>query len=98
MRPTCPVCHLDFEQGEQGYIVGTYMMNIVGAELIFLAGFLGVLTLTWPSPPWQWLQWGGMALVVVVPVFTYPFSKTIFLAMHLTAQPAPVDRSPPRAE
>ena len=42
MREACPVCGLHLERGEHGYIVGAYMFNIVGAELIFAAIFLGV--------------------------------------------------------
>jgi uncharacterized protein (DUF983 family) len=88
MRTACPACHLDFERREQGYIVGAYMLNIVAAELIWLAGFLGVLAATWPTPPWDMLRIGGAALVLVLPLLTYPFSKTFFLAMDLAFRPA----------
>jgi len=87
MLPSCPRCGLDFEQGEQGYIVGAYMLNIVGAEMIFMAAFLGVLALTWPTPPWTAIQWLGPVLVIIAPVVTYPLSKTLFLAMHLAVFP-----------
>jgi uncharacterized protein (DUF983 family) len=53
MRSNCPRCGLLTERGEQGYQVGSYMFNIVAAQLIFAAVFLGVLLLTWPSPPWD---------------------------------------------
>lgn len=93
MLPRCPRCDLDFEQGEQGYIVGAYMLNIVAAELIFMALFLGVLVLTWPTPPWTAIQWLGAPLVVIAPIVTYPLSKTLFLAMHLAVFPSPGDNS-----
>jgi len=79
------------ERGEQGYQVGSYMFAIVAAELIFAAIFLGILLATWPSPPWDALLYGGMALMVVVPFLFFPFSKTLFLAFDLTFRP-------PRAE
>lgn len=94
MLPACPRCNLDFEQGEQGYIVGAYMLNIVGAELIFLAGFLATLVATWPTPPWSVIQWVAPILVVVVPAITYPVSKTLFLAMHLAVMPLEGETSP----
>lgn len=88
LRPACPACALDFERREQGYIVGAYMLNIVAAELLWVAGFLIVLAGTWPDPPWGPLRWGGAVLVLVLPVLTYPFSKTLFLAMDLAFRPA----------
>ncbi|MGH7511766.1 MAG: DUF983 domain-containing protein [Gemmatimonadales bacterium] len=48
MRDRCPVCGLKLERGEDSYQVGSYMFNIVAAELIFAAVFVGVVVLTWP--------------------------------------------------
>ncbi len=87
MRTSCPRCGLQLERGEQGYIVGAQMFNIVAAELLFAAIFVGVLVATSPDVPWSWLQWGGPALMVVFPLAFYPFSKTIFLAFDLTFRP-----------
>jgi hypothetical protein len=87
MREACPVCGLHLERGEHGYIVGAYMFNIVGAELIFAAIFLGIVYAMWPSPPWRLLQWGGAALMVLLPFLLYPFSKTLFLAFDLLFRP-----------
>ena len=79
------------ERGEQGYQVGSYMFNIIAAELIFAAIFLGVLVGTWPAPPWDLLLYGGMALMVIMPFLFFPFSKTLFLAFDLTFRPAAPD-------
>lgn len=87
MHPRCPGCGLDTERREQGYQVGAYMMNIIAAELLFLLVFLGVVVATWPDPPWRVLQFVAPALMLLVPVLTYPFSKTIFLAMDLAVRP-----------
>jgi uncharacterized protein (DUF983 family) len=88
MRRHCPRCFLSLERGEEGYQVGSYMFAIVAAELIFVAIFLGVLLLTWPTPPWDLLLFGGMALMLVVPFLFFPFSKTLFLAFDLLFRPA----------
>ncbi|MGH7579426.1 MAG: DUF983 domain-containing protein [Gemmatimonadales bacterium] len=88
MGRRCPRCGLPMERGEQGYQVGSYMFNIVAAELIFAVIFLGVLLLTWPSPPWNALLYGGMALMLIVPFVFFPFSKTLFLAFDLVFRPA----------
>ena len=96
MRVHCPRCGLELQRGEEGYQVGAYMFNIIAAELIFAALFVGVLVATWPDPPWNFLLYGGMALMIVVPVVFYPFSKTIFLAFDLIFRPVRPSGLPPR--
>ena len=88
MRATCPACALPLDRGERGYQVGSYMVNIIAAELLFVAVFLGVLAATWPTPPWTVLQYGGAALMVIAPILLYPFTKTVFLAVDLMVRPA----------
>ena len=91
MRDRCPVCGLKLERGEEGYQVGSYMFNIVAAELIFAAVFVGVVVVTWPTPPWKLLQYGGIGLMVIAPFAFFPFSKTLFLAFDLLFRPAGCD-------
>lgn len=88
MRRECPSCRLRLERGEEGYVVGAYMFNIIAAELLFAALFVGVVIWRWPSPPWEVLQYGGVALMVAAPFLFYPFSRTLFLAFDLTFRPA----------
>ena len=87
MGDRCPVCGMRLARGEEGYEVGAYMFNIVAAELIFAAIFLGVLASTWPTPPWDQLLYGGLVLMVAVPFLFYPLAKTIFLAFDLVFRP-----------
>jgi uncharacterized protein (DUF983 family) len=87
LRARCPTCGLPLERGEQGYQVGSYMFNIIAAELLFGGILVGVLWLTWPDPPWGLLQYGGAALMVVAPFLFFPFSKTLFLAFDLVFRP-----------
>lgn len=91
IRERCPRCGLQLERGESGYIVGAATFNIIVAELSFMAVFLTVLIATWPSPPWALLQWGGLAMMVVMPILFYPFSKTTFLAFDLVFRPRGYD-------
>jgi Protein of unknown function (DUF983) len=88
MRPHCPACGLPLERGDQGYQVGSYMFNIIASELLFVLVFLGVVLVTWPSPPWRLLQYGGIILMILAPVLFFPFSKTLFLAFDLLFRPA----------
>jgi uncharacterized protein (DUF983 family) len=87
-REHCPACGLPLERGEHGYQVGSYMFNIVASELIFATIFLAVLLWTWPTPPWELLQYGGIGLMVLAPLVFFPFSKTLFLAFDLIFRPA----------
>jgi uncharacterized protein (DUF983 family) len=91
LRPYCPACGLPLERGEHGYQVGSYMFNIIAAELIFVLVFLVVVLATWPSPPWQLLQYGGVVLMILAPILFFPFSKTLFLAFDLAFRPATRD-------
>lgn len=95
MRARCPVCGIAVERGEEGYQVGSYMFNIIAAELVFAAAFIGVVALTWPTPPWTLLQYGGIALMVIAPFVFFPFSKTLFLAFDLVFRPAGRDELVP---
>jgi uncharacterized protein (DUF983 family) len=87
-KDRCPHCDLPFTREEQGYIVGAYMFNIIVAELLFAAIFVGVLLMTWPSPPWELLTYGSAALMIALPLIFYPFSRTLFLAFDLIFRPA----------
>ena len=95
MRERCPVCGLLLERGEEGYQVGSYMLNIIVSELVPLATFIVVLVVTWPDPPWVWLQYGIAALAIVSPFLIYPFTKTFFLAMDLVVRPPTADELRP---
>jgi uncharacterized protein (DUF983 family) len=87
MQARCPVCRMRLERGEEGYQVGAYMFNIVAAELVFAAIFLVILIYRWPTPPWTPLLYGGMVMMVILPVLFYPFSKDLFLAFDLVFRP-----------
>ena len=62
LRPDCPTCGLQLDRGESDYFLGAYLFNLVAVELLFAGALLVVMLATWPSPPWDLLQWGGAAL------------------------------------
>ena len=98
MRRSCPSCGLRLERGEEGYVVGAYMFNIIAAELLFAVLFLAVVVWRWPSPPWEVLEYGGLVLMVLAPLLFYPFSRSLFLAFDLIFRPeADGDRDHPPA-
>lgn len=88
MCPNCPVCGLHFDrEPEGGYWLGSYTVNLMTTEAVFVVFFVGALMLTWPDPPWELLTWLDVALMVAFPVFFFPFSKTLFIAVDLTFRP-----------
>jgi uncharacterized protein (DUF983 family) len=92
MCPSCPSCGLTFDrEPEGGYWVGSNTINLFASEAAFATFFVGTIAATWPSPPWDLLLWGGLALMVLFPVFFFPFSKTLFIATDLAFRPAQPD-------
>lgn len=87
LRDRCPTCGLVLDRGESGYQVGSYMVAMIVIELIFAAILVGILLVTWPSPPWRALQWGGIGLMLLGPIALFPWTKTLYLAFDLTLRP-----------
>jgi hypothetical protein len=98
MCPSCPSCGIHFDREPQGgYWIGSNVINLFATEGTFAAIFVGVLLLTWPSPPWDGMLWGGMLLMLLLPVLYFPFSKTLFIAVDLIFRPdEPQDYEQPR--
>ena len=86
-RERCPTCQLRLERGEPGYVVGTYMFNLVASELIFAATMIVWVLRVWPDVPWERVQYTGVTLMILLPILFYPFAKALFLAAHFFVQP-----------
>ena len=82
----CPSCGLRHER-EGGNFTGSIAINLVVTETVWVVFLVGTLLTTWPSPPVALLQWGSIALMIVVPILFYPFSKTLWLALDLLFRP-----------
>ena len=83
----CPGCRLRLDRGEPDYFLGAIVFNMAFAEGLFALGLLAILLWTWPNPPWDAVYYGGIAGMIVAPVFFYPFSKLCWLAFDLTFRP-----------
>ncbi|HZM27979.1 MAG TPA: DUF983 domain-containing protein [Gemmatimonadales bacterium] len=87
IAPACPSCGLNFTRGERGYWLGAYFVNLMAVEAIF-AVMLGIaLWWTWPTPPWEGIEWALGVAMLVSPFLLYPWSHTIFLAFDLLFRP-----------
>ena len=87
MKPRCPTCGMLLERGESDYFLGGYTLNLIAVEILLALGFLVVVIVTWPNPPWDGLMWGGVILSVLGAVLCYPFAKTTWLAVDLMFRP-----------
>lgn len=89
----CPSCGLRPDRGEHDHFLGGYVINLGVAEGLAAVLWAIMLTVTWPKPDWEFMQWSAAVLVVVMPVAIYPFTRLVFLAVDMTYQPErPGDR------
>lgn len=86
LRDRCPACGFGYER-EEGYWVGAMILNLGGAQLLFLAIFVGGMLGTWPDVPWTGLWIGGVATMVAFPILFYPYSKTLWVWGDLWLNP-----------
>jgi uncharacterized protein (DUF983 family) len=97
-RERCPACGVRMLRGDESWATGTYLFNLVVSELLLMAVLAAVVVSTWPDPPWAVLQWGTLALMVVMPIFFYPFARLLFLAFDMMFRPVqPEELAGPRA-
>ena len=76
--------HLLLDRREPGYLLGGLWLNLLFAESVTASLFVGTLIFTWPNPPWDILKVLLPVLALLTPVFFYPFSKVLFLALDLS--------------
>ena len=87
MKERCPTCGMLLERGESDYFLGGYTLNLIAVEILLALAFLIVVIVTWPSPPWDALMYGGVILSILGAVLCYPFAKTTWLAVDLIFRP-----------
>jgi uncharacterized protein (DUF983 family) len=83
VKERCPNCGILLERGESDYFLGAYTLNLIAVEVLLALGFVVVMYATWPNPPWDALEYGGVVLSILGAVLCYPFAKTIWLAVDL---------------
>ena len=87
LKERCPRCGMLLERGESDYFIGAYTLNLIAVEVLLALGFLVVVVITWPNPPWDAVQYGGVVLSILGAVLCYPFAKTTWLAVDLMFRP-----------
>ncbi|MEO8194329.1 MAG: DUF983 domain-containing protein [Gemmatimonadales bacterium] len=87
LKERCPRCKLHLHREEGDYFLGAYMIMLMVMESVFAVGFLIVLLVTWPNPPWEAIQWIGAIVLSAGVLLAYPFAKTLWLAIDLIFRP-----------
>jgi uncharacterized protein (DUF983 family) len=87
LKPRCPACGLRTDRGEEDFFLGGIMFNYIFCGLFFLSAVIVLMMATWPDVPWRLIQWGGIALIILLPLAFYPFSLTTWLASDILIKP-----------
>lgn len=87
LKERCPRCGLHLHREEDDYFLGAYMVALMFVEALFAFGFLIVLLVTWPDPPWDAIQYVGSVVLIIGVLAAYPFAKTLWLAIDLVFRP-----------
>lgn len=87
LKERCPRCKLHLHREEGDYFLGAYVIMLIMMEVVFAFGLLAVLMITWPTPPWTAIQWVGGAFLFGSVLVSYPFAKTLWLAIDLMFRP-----------
>jgi uncharacterized protein (DUF983 family) len=88
MRERCPTCGLRLNRGEHDSWSGAWMLNLVGVETVFVLLMALVVIALWPDVPWRAITWLGVLGMLALPLLLYPISRTLWLAIDLSFQPA----------
>lgn len=88
LRKACASCGFVFERQEHDYFVGAYTLNLIIAELIVVCLLLIIMLATWPDVPWRLAPWLIAALTIPAVFLTYPYSRSLWLAIDLLFRPA----------
>jgi uncharacterized protein (DUF983 family) len=88
MRSQCPGCGIVLDRGEsEDYWLGSYMFNLVAAELVAVGISVVVIVASWPEVPWNFV-WGlSIGLAAAMPVLFFPFARNLWLAWDLYFRP-----------
>jgi uncharacterized protein (DUF983 family) len=89
-RPACANCGQALERTEEGegHYLGAMVLNFAVTESQLALLVLILILVTWPSPPWDLIIYGGVALAVIAPLAFFPIAKLLWLAIDLYIQPA----------
>lgn len=90
MAPCCPTCGLRFQR-VPGQWLGSWFINICLAQILAIGIVLGGALMSYPHPRVLPLALFGGAAMVLFPIWFFPYSRTIWLAIDLAMRPLEFD-------
>jgi uncharacterized protein (DUF983 family) len=95
LRDACPRCGHRFER-EEGYFLGAYAVNLIAAEFLTVAVLVALFV--WTDVSWVAIEAIVIPLAVGLPILFFPYSRTLWMAIDLMADPAVNERQLRRAQ
>jgi hypothetical protein len=86
MVERCPRCRLRFQR-EPGEWLGSWFLNICAAQVLVLGFVVVGVAVFHPRPPVVALGVIGLAVAVLFPLWFFPYSRTIWVAISLAMRP-----------
>lgn len=89
LRERCPKCGLRFER-EEGFFTGVYLVNyafVAVAIVVELFVYVVYANANDANVSYVPAMIVGLATALVLPLLTYPFAKTIWIAIDLATRP-----------
>jgi uncharacterized protein (DUF983 family) len=89
MKERCPTCGLALERGEHSdFWIGAYVFNLAFGELLAIGIPIIWMIRSAPNQPWGKIEALAAVLCIVLPIFFFPFSRTLWLAWDLSFRPS----------
>ena len=83
LKESCGRCSLSLRDApEDDEWFGGYFMNLIASESLMIVLVLAYVWWTWPAVPWTRVEVLGIVLTIVLPVATYPYAKTFWVAVE----------------
>jgi uncharacterized protein (DUF983 family) len=90
MKERCPQCGMKFER-EEGFFAGAVFINLALAEFALFGFIVVVFAVTLPDPPTVAIAAGAVVISILLPIVLYPYSKSVWAAIHLAMSPLDPD-------
>ncbi len=90
LHTDCPTCGLRFER-EQGYWVGSMIINTIVTFGLLIAVLVGGMLILWPDVPWTPLFIATLLVAGLTPVLFHPRSRTVWMAIEMSYHPVETD-------
>lgn len=89
MVDRCGRCGYRFDRNDEGFFLGAYMVNLLLTEMVIFVFFIWFIIRenSNPEAPVVAVFCVAMSTAVLLPVFLYPLSRTVWAALHLANDP-----------